>query len=181
MKLIGLVGNNAKHSYNRMLLQYMAQEFGLAATIEIHEINELPLFSEDSKVPDSVLVLSQAIAAADGIIIATPEYDHAIPACLKSCLEWLSSSVHPFTDKAVMIVGTSLGQQGTSFAQTQLREILNAPGVNARLLSGNQFMLGFAKEQFDNRGNLINQKTVTFLAQCFDAFQVFVRANLVTQ
>lgn len=182
MKLIGLVGNNASQSYNRTLLQYMARHFGPEVEIEVREIQDLPLFNEDIQVtPASVTDLAAAIEAADGVIIATPEYDHSIPACLKSCIEWLSYAAHPLTDKAVMVIGTSLGQQGTSFAQTQLREILNSPGVNARVLSGHQFMLGFAKKQFDEEQNLTDARTVSFLEQCFDAFKAFVNAVPVTE
>lgn len=179
MKIIGLVGNNADFSYNRLLLQFMAQHFTQDVSIEVQEIKDLPMFNESTAqpTPACVAALAEKIDAADGVIIATPEYDHSIPASLKNCLEWLSYAAHPFTDKPVMVVGVSLGQQGTSFAQTQLREILNSPGLNAHVLSGNQFMMGFAKKQFDKNGQLTDERTLGFLTQCLQTFQQFVQAH----
>ena len=98
----------------------------------------------------------------DGVIIATPEHNHTISASLKSVLEWLSYEVHPFENKPVMIVGASYYDQGTSRAQVHLRKILDAPGVNAYTLPGNEFLLGKAKEAFDVNGNITNEGTVKF-------------------
>lgn len=179
MKIIGLVGNNNNISYNRTLLQFMASHFTDNVNIEICEIDAVPLFSEkmaNEGTPEAVKRLSNAIEAADGVVIATPEYDHSIPACLKSVIEWLSYVSHPFNGKPVMIVGVSLGVQGTSFAQTQLREILNSPGINAQVLSGNQFMLGHAKQMFDS-GKLTDEKTIVFLEKCFESFTKFIQMN----
>ncbi len=78
-----------------------------------------------------------------------------------------------------MIVGVSLGQQGTSWAQTQLREILNSPGINAHVMPGNQFMMSFAKQNFDSDGTLTNQQTVDFLTKCFESFLKFTSINLL--
>ncbi|MFC6181227.1 NADPH-dependent FMN reductase [Lactiplantibacillus daowaiensis] len=180
LKLVGLVGNNAPISYNRTLLTYMQTHFAGDAEISLAEIKELPLFNEAdlAEVPASVQALSDQLAAADGIIIATPEYDHAIPAALKSAIEWLSTATHPFTTKPVMIVGASLGIQGTARAQDNLRQILNSPGVNAFVLPGYEFLLNTAKAQFDAEGQLTNDKTVTFLEECFSHYLKFVTDNL---
>lgn len=88
---------------------------------------------------------------ADGVIIATPEHNHTIPASLKSVLEWLSFKIHPLENKPVMIVGASYYDQGSSRAQLHLRQILDAPGVNAIVLPGNEFLLGKVKEAFDEQ------------------------------
>ena len=92
MKLVGIVGTNAKESTNRQLLQYMKQHYADLAEIEICEIADLPAFNEpeDKVAPQEVKNLSDKIAAADGVIFGTPEYDHSIPAVLKSAIEWLS-------------------------------------------------------------------------------------------
>lgn len=173
---IGLVGNNADHSYNRTLLQYMARHYADQADIQVKEIAELPLFNENlfgEPIPGCVTDLSNAIEQADGVIIATPEYDHAIPAALKSAIEWLSSVTHPFTEKPVMIVGASLGVQGTARAQDNLHQILNSPGVNAFVMPGFEFLLNTCKQKFDDNNNLNDQGTVDFLDQCFDHFLLY--------
>ncbi|VDG21229.1 NAD(P)H-dependent oxidoreductase [Lactiplantibacillus mudanjiangensis] len=175
MKFIGLVGTNASKSYNRQLLQFMQRHFKTEATIEVREIKDLPLFNEDalSNPPASVLDLNDAIKAADGVILATPEYDHAIPAALKSVIEWLSCVDHPFQNKPIMIVGASLGAQGTSRAQIQLRETLDAPGIGGYVLPGNEFLLSHATTAFDDNGWLKDTKTVAFLEECFAHFSAY--------
>lgn len=173
---IGLVGNNADHSYNRCLLQYMATHYNDKAHIQLEEIATLPLFNENllnEATPQCVIDLSKAIQQADGVIIATPEYDHAIPAALKSAIEWLSCISHPFSEKPVMIVGASLGIQGTARAQDNLHQILNSPGVNGFVLPGSEFLLSNAKEKFDTQNNLTDTKTVEFLDECFNHFMKF--------
>ncbi|MFC6164897.1 MULTISPECIES: NAD(P)H-dependent oxidoreductase [Lactiplantibacillus] len=172
MKVIGLVGTNASVSYNRKLLQFMQRHFKDEVEIEVAEIKDLPLFNEDavSNPPASVQALNDAVKAADGVILATPEYDHAIPAALKSVIEWLSCIDHPFRNKAIMIVGASLGAQGTSRAQVQLRETLDAPGIGGYVLPGNEFLLSHATQAFDDQGWLKDTKTVAFLEECVAHF-----------
>lgn len=134
------------------------------------------MFNQDEKWDESFQLrfLYNKITRADGVIIATPEHNHTISASLKSVLEWLSYEVHPFENKPVMIVGASYYDQGTSRAQVHLRKILDAPGVNAYTLPGNEFLLGKAKEAFDNNGNITNEGTVKFLETCLDNFVKYV-------
>ena len=176
MKFVGIVGSNAELSYNRKLLQFIQREFKLKFELEVLEIDEVPVFNQDEKWDDSFQLryLYNKITRADGVIIATPEHNHTITASLKSVLEWLSYKVHPFENKPVMIVGASYHDQGTSRAQVHLRKILDAPGVNAYTLPGNEFLLGKAKEAFDENGNITNEGTVNFLESCLDNFVKYV-------
>ena len=176
MKFVGLVGSNAEQSYNRKLLEFIRREFKLKFELEVLEIDEVPLFNQESKWDDSfqLRLLYNKITRADGVIIATPEHNHTITAALKNVLEWLSYEVHPFESKPVMIVGASYHDQGTSRAQVHLRKILDAPGVNAYTLPGNEFLLGKAKEAFDLNGNITNEGTVKFLGSCLDNFVKYV-------
>ncbi|MDR0297170.1 MAG: NAD(P)H-dependent oxidoreductase [Streptococcaceae bacterium] len=177
MNFVGIVGTNASFSYNRKLLWYMKKHFGAEAAIEIHEIVDIPLFSEDIKeIPVSVRELARAIEASDGVIFSTPEYDHSITAALKSLIEWLSwGDLHPLTNTPVMIVGVSLGNMGTIFAQENLRQILSSPGLDAFVLPGNQFLLGRAAEVFDETGALTEARTIGWLEHCFASFQAYTQ------
>ena len=150
----------------------MKELFDAQVNFDICEISELPLFNEDDldNEPANVRALGAKIAAADGVVIGVPEYDHAVPAALKSAIEWLSCAEHPFKDKPVMIVGTSLGIQGTVRAQMNLRQILDAPGVDAQVLPGNEFMLPQAGAKFDEFGQLNDDGSEHFLKQCFGHF-----------
>ncbi|HHF7019170.1 TPA: NADPH-dependent FMN reductase [Streptococcus mutans] len=180
MKLVAIVGSNASFSYNRLLLQFIKERFGQAFALEILEIKELPLFNQDSSAADCPLIqkLNEDILNADGIIIATAEHNQTITASLKSMLEWLSYQLHPFKNKPVMIVGASYYNQGTSHAQEHLRQILNAPGLDAWVMPGNEFFLGNASEVFDENNQIKDDDTVIYLAQCL---QHFIRYVTVVQ
>ena len=175
-KFVGIVGSNAELSYNRKLLEFIRRHFKTKFELELLEIDQVPMFNQDEDWQESFQLryLYNKITRADGVIIATPEHNHTITAALKSVLEWLSYKVHPFESKPVMIVGASYYDQGTSRAQVHLRKILDAPGVNAYTLPGNEFLLGKAKEAFDNEGNIINEGTVNFLESCLDNFVKYV-------
>lgn len=182
MKFIGIVGTNAKTSYNRMLLQFMKEHFKKQAEIEIMELTEVPMFneSEDQTDSDVIQLFNSKIMEADGVIIATPEHNHSIPSALKSILEWLSFNLHPFDGKPVMIVGASYDVQGSSRAQLHLRQVLDAPGVNATVMPGSEFLLGRAHQAFDKDGNLKDERTIDFLESCFWRFLRFTKvANLL--
>lgn len=183
MKLIGIVGSNAETSYNRLLLQYIAKKYKNLFTLEVLDIKNVPLFnqSDDQTNTPEIQKFNQKIQMADGVIIATPEHNHTIPAALKSLLEWLSFNIHPLENKPVMIVGASYYTQGSSRAQLHLRQILDAPGVNAMVMPGNEFLLGNVKEAFDDNNNLTEQRTIEFLTTCLKNFVKFVKMAAVMQ
>lgn len=184
MKFIGIVGTNAEKSYNRMLLQFMQKHFSHQAEIEILELTDVPMFNETDDQSNSPIIqlFNTKIMQSDGVIIATPEHNHSIPSALKSILEWLSFNLHPFDGKPVMIIGASYDVQGSSRAQLHLRQILDAPGVNASVMPGSEFLLGRAHHAFDDEGNLKAQRTIDFLESCFWRFLRFTKvANLLNQ
>lgn len=175
MKYLAIVGTNSDVSTNRMLLQFMQKHFSSEAEIELYEIKDLPAFNEpeDSDVPEKVAELSDKILKADGVIIATPEYDHAIPAVLKSALEWISYTSQALTDKPVLIVGASLGTLGSSRAQAHLRQILDSPELAARIMPSSEFLLGKSQGAFDSEGNLIYSDKLSELDEIFREFLLF--------
>ena len=176
MKFVGLVGSNADQSYNRMLLQYIRRQFKTKFDLELLEIDDVPMFNQDKNWKDNfqLRLLYNKITRADGVIIATPEHNHTITAALKSVLEWLYYDVHLFDNKPVMIVVASYYDQGTSRAQVHWRKICEAPGVDAYTLPGDEFLLGKAKEAFDEAGNIINDGAAKFLEQYLDNFVKYV-------
>jgi NAD(P)H-dependent FMN reductase len=175
MKYLAIVGTNSDVSTNRTLLQFMQKHFSNEAEIEVYEIKDLPAFMEpeDSDVPEKVAELSDKISNADGVIIATPEYDHAIPAVLKSALEWISYTSQALTDKPVLIVGASHGTLGSSRAQAHLRQILDSPELAARIMPSSEFLLGKSQSAFDLSGNLIYMDKLSELNEIFREFVLF--------
>lgn len=184
MKLVGIAGSIADQSYNRTLLNFIAKHFEGLIDIDVLDIDEVPMFSQDDDQTNSPVIqnLCKKIQAADGVIIATPEHNHTVPAALKNVIEWLSYNVHPFDGKPVMIVGASYHTQGSSRAQLHLRQILEAPGVNAIVLPGNEFLLGDVKTAFDDNGDLKDQRTVDFLQTTIQNFIKFAKViNMMNQ
>lgn len=175
MKLLGLIGTNSARSTNRKLLQYIEQHFADKADIELVEIKELPIFNKPAnrELPEIVKELVAKIEAADGVIIGTPEYDHSIPAVLMNALAWVSYGVYPLLNKPVMITGASYGTLGSSRAQLQLRQILNAPELKATVLP-DEFLLSHSLQAFDANGELIDLETSQKLDAIFDDFRLFV-------
>lgn len=177
LKLIGLVGTNSKRSTNRQLLQYMQKHFADKAEIELVEIKDIPIFNKpaDKKLPAIVTEIAEKIEAADGVIIGTPEYDHSIPASLMSALAWLSYGIYPMLNKPVMITGASFGTLGSSRAQLQLRQILDAPELKSSVMPGSEFLLSHSLQAFDKDGNLIDLEIIQKLDALFDDFRLFVK------
>ena len=176
MNLVGIVGTNSERSTNRKLLRFMAEHFAPQAAIEVLEIKDLPAFDEpeNKTAPAAVTAFSKKIAAADGVIIATPEYNHTIPAPLASALEWIAYTSRVLVNKPVMIVGCSLGALGTSRAQAHLRQILDAPELKARVMPGTEFFLGHSEHVLDDDFNLNHPEKVAELEEHFTEFQDFV-------
>lgn len=175
MKLVGIIGSIADESYNRKLMLYIASHFKETIDIEILDIRDVPMFRVGMEMGPAVEYLNKKISAADGVIIATPEHNHTTTAALKSVIEWLSSSVHPFADKPVLLVGASYFEQGSGRAQLDLRQILESPGVNALVMPKDEFLLGNVKSAFDENGNLKEARTVGFLESVMGNFLKWIK------
>lgn len=179
MKLVGIVGSPAKQSYNRELLQFIQKEYADLIDLEILEIDQVPLFDRDeSQLTEEgpVHTIVRKIHQAEGVIISTPEHNHTIPAGLSSLIEWLSYKVHPLRHKPVLIIGASYHNQGTSRSQLHLRQILEAPGVDAMTMPGTEFLLNEAKTAFDMYGRLKDEGTIVFLRSVIQKFIDYAKA-----
>ena len=176
LKLIAIVGTNSKRSTNRQLLQYMQKHFAEKAEIELVEIKDIPVFNKpaDKNVPAEILEIAAKIEEADGVIIGTPEYDHSIPAVLMSALAWLSYGIYPLLNKPIMITGASYGTLGSSRAQLQLRQILNAPEIKASVLP-DEFLLSHSLQAFNSSGDLVDLDVIKKLDATFDDYRIFVK------
>ena len=176
LKLIAIVGTNSKRSTNRQLLQYTQKHFADKAEIELVEIKDIPVFNKpaDKLLPAEILEIAAKIEEADGVIIGTPEYDHSIPAVLMSALAWLSYGIYPLLNKPIMITGASYGTLGSSRAQLQLRQILNAPEIKANVLP-DEFLLSHSLQSFNPSGDLVDLDVIKKLDAIFDDFRIFVK------
>jgi chromate reductase len=177
MKIIGISGALRKASTNTGLLRALR---GLAPTgveLEIHTLHGIPLFDEDviaaSGKPAIVLDLAERIRAADGVVIATPEYQFSVPGVLKNANDWLSICNAPFKWKRTGVVGASAGAMaGTARAQYHLRQNLQA--LQAIVMPRPEFFVVHNELKFDAEGNLTDADTRERLEKWFTAFREWV-------
>lgn len=155
--LFGLCGSLRRGATNRKLLNQAAQMFGAASYSE-GDLN-LPLYDgdlEDSQgIPEAVQALANQIAAADAIIITTPEYNKAPSGVLKNALDWISRTKdNPWRDKPVAVMSAAAGRAGGEGAQTILRA--NLVPFQPRILSGPALHLAASHSAFDDVGQLVS-------------------------
>lgn len=176
-QVAGVAGSLRKGSYNRALLRAAQQLAPVAVQIRIHDLSEIPLFSEDierTAIPAAVAHLREAVAAADGFLVATPEYNHGVPGVMKNAFDWLSrpSGKSVLNGKPAAIVGASPGITGTARAQSQLRQ--SFVFTNTPVLLQPEVLVARAHEKFDADGRLADDKTREFLALFLEAFATWI-------
>jgi chromate reductase, NAD(P)H dehydrogenase (quinone) len=157
--LLGICGALRKASTNRLLLAEARAAFGLCRYREANL--RLPLFDEDLEIakgiPAAVQRLADQIKAADAIVIATPEYNKALPGVLKNALDWVSRTKgNPWRDKLVAIMSAADGRAGGERSQYSLRLCLNP--FRAHVLPGPEVMIAHSRSAFDEDGRLIDPK-----------------------
>jgi chromate reductase, NAD(P)H dehydrogenase (quinone) len=162
------------------LAKTMQERYKGNLNINIADIRSLPHFDQDEEnnPPQPVKEWKEAVSQADGVIIITPEYNWSVPGVLKNALDWASRVDKVFIGKPVMTLGATPGMLGTVRAQMHLREILGAPGIQAKVLppGGNEVLIGFANQKFDEpTGQLVDEGTLNFLDSKVDAFVDFVK------
>jgi len=166
--IFGLSGSLRRASHNRALLEAAARELPDGVELRIFErLGDIPPYNEDLDVepaPEPVVALREAIASADGILIATPEYNGSIPGQLKNALDWAS---RPFPDsslkgKPAAVVGASMGLFGALWAQAELRKVLTTSGAK---VVDRELPIGTAHEAFDPEGGLIDTDQRKALAE----------------
>ena len=155
--IAALGGSLRTRSYNRRLLEAARTLAPQGMRIDIHDLAAIPPYNADVEAegdPAPVAALKETVRDAEGIIIATPEYNRSVPGVLKNAIDWLSRPplASVLRGKPIAIIGATSGEGGTERAQLHLREILNYPG--ALVLSGPRLCLSRAYEKFSPEGQL---------------------------
>ena len=181
MNIVTIVGSLRKESYNMQLAKTMQERYKGKLNIKIADIRSLAHFDQDEEnnPPQPVKEFKEAISNADGVIMITPEYNWSVPGVLKNALDWASRVDKVFIGKPVMTLGATPGMLGTVRAQMHLREILVAPGIQAKILppGGNEVLIGFVNQKFDEQtGQLVDEGTLSFLDNKVEAFIDFVKS-----
>jgi chromate reductase, NAD(P)H dehydrogenase (quinone) len=160
--IAGLAGSLRRASFHRGLIRAARELAPEGVTVvPYRELDVIPFFNqdvEDRGDPAPVKDFKETIRQADAVLIATPEYDYAIPGVLTNALDWALRPPSPFRHKPVGIVGTSPGSVGTARGQMVLRQILLHPP--AYVMPEPQMLIPFALQRFDQQtGDLVDERT----------------------
>jgi chromate reductase, NAD(P)H dehydrogenase (quinone) len=178
LTVLGFAGSLRRGSYNRALLRAAREETPAGMKLDIFEIGEIPLYNEDVEAegnPEPVARFKQAIREADGLLIATPEYNHGVPGVTKNAIDWASRPPRqaPLGGKPVAILGASPGITGTARGQSQLRQAFEF--TNSYCMPQPEILVYQAHQKFDEEGRLTDAKTREYLGKFLVAFGKWMR------
>ena len=178
VKLLGFAGSLRKGSYNRALLHAAIEAAPPEVSVMTTEIGDIPLYNTDldtDSPPNPVRRFKEQIASADGLLIATPEYNYSIPGGLKNALDWASrpaaSSV--LKGKPIGIMGASGGRFGTVRAQLALRQVFLF--TESHVMLKPEMLLPNATQYFDDDGTLDDDDTRERLVRYMSALANWTR------
>lgn len=161
MRVLGISGSLRRRSYNTGLLRAAAELFGEDVEFELWDgLKAVPPYDEDDDIgpaPAAVAAMRAAVAGADAVLFATPEYNSSVPGQLKNALDWISRPLiaSPLRNKPVAVIGASNGVFGAVWSQAELRKVLAA--IGARVFEG-ELSVGRAGTRFDADGNLVDEE-----------------------
>ena len=172
-RIVAFAGSLRRGSFNRALIHAAEELAHDGMTIEPIEIGGLPFYNADVEAegdPPGVAAFKAALYQADGILIATPEYNDGIPAVLTNAIDWGSrlTGRSPLIGKPVAVMGASPSQIGTARAQLHLRQLLGH--VQARVLPPPELLVARAHERFDAGLRLKDEGTRRVLAGLLERF-----------
>ena len=158
--IVGISGSLRKHSFNAGLLRAAAEAVPEGCSLAIESIKGIPLYDADVEetegIPPSVSNLKDRIAAADGLLMVTPENNNSIPGVFKNAIDWLSRPPKDrpliFGNRPIGLMGATPGGFGTAFSQYAWLPVLRVLG--AQVWSGRLLWASGAMSKFDAEGNL---------------------------
>ena len=176
-RIVAFAGSLRSGSYNAALIRAALELAPEGMTIHPIKIGDMPFYDADLEAkgdPPSVATFKAAVREADGILIATPEYNDGIPAVLGNAIDWGSRlpGRSPLSGKPVALMGASPGQVGTARAQLHLRQILRH--VQARVLPPPELLVARAHERFDAGLRLKDEATRKVLRSLLERFSRWI-------
>jgi chromate reductase len=179
LSVVAICGSLRKGSYNRMVMNALQ---GLASPgmqiAEAPPFRDFPLYNWDqqdaSGFPAAVQALADAIKAADGLIIVTPEYNFGIPGALKNAIDWLSRLPdQPFYAKPIALQSASPGPVGGARVQYELRR--SFVFLDALVLNKPEIFIGNCRQRIDEKtGRITDDATKDFISKQLAAFAKFI-------
>jgi chromate reductase, NAD(P)H dehydrogenase (quinone) len=182
MRVLAISGSLRRNSYNTKLLRVAEELLPTVVQFELWEgLKAVPPYDEEADVqpaPAAVAALREAIAAADAVLIATPEYNASVPGQLKNALDWVSRppATNALRSKPVAVVGASTGAFGAVWSQAELRKVLAT--IGARVVDA-EVAVGHAPTRFDEHGRLLDETIREQLMETIEALLAETPAALV--
>jgi chromate reductase, NAD(P)H dehydrogenase (quinone) len=179
-KVLGISGSLRRGSHNSALLRAATKLVPPEVALETATIRGIPLYDYDVEVqgiPAAVTQLKEAIVAADGVLLVTPEYNNSIPGVFKNAIDWLSrppaDARRVFGGKPFAIIGASAGNWGTILSQSAWLPVLRTLGTLPWF--GGRLLVPRAASVFDEAGNLKDAAVEEQLKQFLAGFVSFLR------
>jgi chromate reductase, NAD(P)H dehydrogenase (quinone) len=180
LTVLAFAGSLRAKSFNRSLLQAAKDAAPDGLEIEIFDLQGIPLFNADVEAegdPERVVEFKKAIRSADGILIASPEYNHGMTGVTKNAIDWASRPAKdpPLRGKPAAVLGASPGMTGTARSQDQLRQSLKS--IDVRCMPLPELLVARAREKFDDEGTLTDEATQRYLARYMNSLAAWVRGH----
>jgi len=179
-KILGISGSLRKGSFNTALLRAAQALKPADVDFEIATLHDIPLYDGDLEahegLPQGVAALKERFVAADGVLLATPEYNNGIPGVFKNAIDWLSRPADDiprvFGDRPIAVIGASPGGFGTILAQAAWLPVLRT--LRARHWLGGRLMVSRAGKVVDEKGEIADEEVRKQLAEFVAGFARFV-------
>ncbi|HXE50616.1 MAG TPA: NADPH-dependent FMN reductase [Ramlibacter sp.] len=183
LSIVGICGSTRKGSFNAALLRAASAEMPAGVQLRIESIAAIPLYNGDDEaergIPESVTWLKDAITAADGLLLVTPEYNNSIPGVAKNAIDWLSRPPADigkvFGGKPVAIAGASPGGFGTVLAQSAWLPVFKTLG--AQVWSGGRLLVARANTVVNDKGEITDAAARDNIRKFVQGFAAFVAAR----
>jgi len=183
MRIVGIAGSLRSGSYNAALLRAALEECPAGATLEIESIRGIPLYDGDVEkaqgIPARVAELKDKVAAADALLLVTPEYNNSIPGTFKNAIDWMTRPVadipRVFTGRPVGLIGASPGNFGTVLSQSAWLPVFRTLGM--RPWFGQLLYVGSAGKVFDAGGKLVDDAIRQRLRKYMAGFVAFINSG----
>ncbi len=176
LNIVGLCGSLRKASLNHAALRLAGELMPAGMTLDVLDWREVPVFDGDlfaQGLPPVVAALRERLRRADGVVVATPEYNFSVPGGLKNVLDWTSrGDDQPWAHKPVAILSASMGPLGGARVQYDLRKVMLF--LNASVLVKPEVFIGAAHTKFDAEGRCTDDSTRKFVGDQMAALQRWI-------
>ena len=176
LKVLGVCGSARKASLSMAALRACKELAPAGLSISIANIGDIPMYNQDvfdAGIPQPAKRFYDEIAAADGVLIATPEYNFSLPPLLKNAIDWVSKMPkQPFDNKPIAVFSASQGPLGGARVQYDVRKILVQ--LWGLVLPRPEVFIGAAQTKIDAQGKITDEATKKFLTDLMAGFKTWI-------